>query len=1206
MAHFTRVKDSGRKLASRSDVRVEAALGECVVDRFPETRHNTRRSARAATTSAGMACPVVRPRTVNSSQTVANREHDGAVQPPVLGLRAVQSVKTCDRASAGISQAGGDTNRSAGVGGKNIPRRELGRVRVAKTPQTAPRKGNRFESVASTGIRVLQLNMQRAAVVSGEVRSLVAEKRLDILLLQEPYVRRQGKSHTFYGLGTSFKIAAVRSERPWAAVAVANPDFEMVFVSQLSTTHCVCVEVQAPGFSFYAVSHYFQYSDDIEKHLSHLEMVLRTLRGKRVLIGTDSNARSSLWGPQATNDRGTKFERFILSLELNVVNDRSQPPTYWTTRGSSYIDVTLCSANMTRFIGEWKVRQDWTTSDHNAVELTLSVPKAEAGTQNSSTGRFNLLRADWEKFAEVLECLSKQRLEAIVIDSADRVEHLAKTLADVLTEACTQSMPRKRYFRKSNPWWTKALTIKKKAVYRLKRAYMRERDGPTRLEILHKYRSSLREYSRLARKSKRESWRNFVTSNGNENPWGPVYRLCANKFRVESVISTLRRGEYSTMDIKETASLLLDTHVPDDNPELDSVLQKEVRAGAFIAPDTPNAEPFNIVEVCLAARSMKNGKAPGTDLIEVGVLKRALSVIPGELVRLFNGCLQWGVFPSIWKEGSLRVLLKGEDKDAKDPKSYRPICLLSVIGKLFEKLLKQRLTCTAMAPGKVSSRQFGFTRRRSAEDAIVELRRIIRTSEKRYAAALLFDISGAFDNVWWPLILRSLRERDCPKNVFEVIRSYFDGRRVKISFGSIEVTKQATRGCPQGSVLGPTCWNIMFDGLLRTLEDSVGNDFAAYADDLVVVIRGDSRAELEREGNRIVPIIENWCREAKLELSSRKTEAILLRSDWVRGKPIGRRGGDRPDRKRKAARKPKLEKPPTIRIGGNKIAFKNSVKYLGVYFDKGMCVNTHCTYLSDKVESLFRNLRKAANATWGLRFGALRTVYKGVFIPTVAYAAAGWSDLCTPKDLKVLLSVQRRALISVLSAYRTASGESLQVVAGATPIDIVLEEKRAIYNLRLEKDAKMGELALSGQDPYAIKDAKIESISMWQSRWSASTKGRTTFAFFPDIKRRLASDWIRPSHYSTQVLTGHGNFKASLAARKLVDDETCGCGEKDTVEHFLLKCPHFDAQREAVIDITGGGELREVAHQLVSSEEAFSVLRGFADEALWLKSCDGK
>ena len=75
----------------------------------------------------------------------------------------------------------------------------------------------------------------------------------------------------------------------------------------------------------------------------------------------------------------------------------------------------------------------------------------------------------------------------------------------------------------------------------------------------------------------------------------------------------------------------------------------------------------------------------------------------------------------------------------------------------------------------------------STEDAI---------AERQYAAALLFDIFGAFDNVWWPLVLRNLRDRKCPRNVFEIIVSYFSDRRVVFELGNSNVFKQATRGCP--------------------------------------------------------------------------------------------------------------------------------------------------------------------------------------------------------------------------------------------------------------------------------------------------------------------------------------------------------------------------------------------------------------------------
>jgi len=101
------------------------------------------------------------------------------------------------------------------------------------------------------------------------VRQLASDKRLDVLLLQEPYVRKQKSSHTFYGLGTKLRVAAVRSQTPWAAVAVSNPNLGLLFVSQLSTTHCVCAEVQASNFSFYVASCYFQYSEDIDRHIRH-------------------------------------------------------------------------------------------------------------------------------------------------------------------------------------------------------------------------------------------------------------------------------------------------------------------------------------------------------------------------------------------------------------------------------------------------------------------------------------------------------------------------------------------------------------------------------------------------------------------------------------------------------------------------------------------------------------------------------------------------------------------------------------------------------------------------------------------------------------------------------------------------------------------------------------------------------------------------
>ena len=178
--------------------------------------------------------------------------------------------------------------------------------------------------------------------------------------------------------------------------------------------------------------------------------------------------------------------------------------------------------------------------------------------------------------------------------------------------------------------------------------------------------------------------------------------------------------------------------------------------------------------------------------------------------------------------------------------------------------------------------------------------------------------------------------------------------------------------------------------------------------------------------------------------------------------------------------------------------------------------------------------------------------------------------MCKESDVRILRALQRRVLISLTGAYRTASWESLCVVAGVIPIDIVLQESRARYLFRRRKNAKIGavDIPLDVEKGIAFARIQDEALSMWQANWHSSTKGRTTYAFFKDIRDRrewLASHSMETDHWVSQVFTGHGDFRARLASLGLVEDDTCVCGmEADTIPHFLLRCPLFEAQREAL------------------------------------------
>lgn len=135
-------------------------------------------------------------------------------------------------------------------------------------------------------------------------------------------------------------------------VVISRPKIQMLYVSQLSTTHCVYAEVQASSFSFYVASCYFQYNDKIERYLAHLKKVFHALRGKRLLVALDSNVRSSVWGLQETDKRGRKFEDIISAYEIIVINDLDQSPTYGTAKRPLCINVTLACPTMSQFLGE--------------------------------------------------------------------------------------------------------------------------------------------------------------------------------------------------------------------------------------------------------------------------------------------------------------------------------------------------------------------------------------------------------------------------------------------------------------------------------------------------------------------------------------------------------------------------------------------------------------------------------------------------------------------------------------------------------------------------------------------------------------------------------------------------------------------------------------------------------------------------------------
>jgi retron-type reverse transcriptase len=185
-----------------------------------------------------------------------------------------------------------------------------------------------------------------------------------------------------------------------------------------------------------------------------------------------------------------------------------------------------------------------------------------------------------------------------------------------------------------------------------------------------------------------------------------------------------------------------------------------------------------------------------------------------------NKCLGLGCFPKAWKTARVIAIPKKDKSKLHTLDGYRGISLLPIIGKCLESLVIERLKSFLELSGLNAPQQFGFTAGRSTVDAIQKVIESVTSGRAQGAKCCLvaLDIAGAFDNAWHPAVLAKLSEQKCPSNIYLIIKDFLLNRKAHIRIGDAESSKHVTKGCPQGSVAGPTLWNITISGLTETIR----------------------------------------------------------------------------------------------------------------------------------------------------------------------------------------------------------------------------------------------------------------------------------------------------------------------------------------------------------------------------------------------------
>ena len=903
-----------------------------------------------------------------------------------------------------------------------------------------------------------------------------------------------------------------------------------------------------------------------------------------IIIAGDLNA-----DPDTRNGQLMK-----LFAESNNFSVHVEEPTRITKDKASILDQYI--SNMSWAIRKLNVLDPISTCDHCPVSVSLKLKNSYSKPKAYTRHIWQYHLADFDEF--------RKQLSEADWDSCfnhDDINKVCKTWTDLFLNTARNCIPNKVItVRPSDKLFFNAelrrLRRKKNRFHRIAKRSNTLQDWENFRKMRNDYNNKIKEAKLKSEKSRADQLQDRETLSPKK--WWRLAKSFLKKDQGNTSYPALKVDNDLICDDKEKADtfnnfFLKSAKIDDTNvPRPDFTCTVENRLSQVIV---------NEKDIIDLLKSLDITKATGPDQISHVMLKKAGDVISPSLSRIFNLSLTSAKYPVLWKEANVVPIHKKNDNAITD--NYRPVSLLSCVGKLFERVVFKYVFNFLRDNNAITLKQSGFMPGDSTVYQLTHLYHLFSEAiDKQKSVRIVFcDISKAFDRVWHTGLLAKLSKIGITGNLLNWFQDYLTERKQRVvingqasEWGTIEA------GVPQGSVLGPLLFLIYINDLTYEVQSS---EVRLFADDTILYIIVDNPKDSVDSLNNDLSRVSNWASDWIVKFSAPKTKTMLV-------------SNKHPD-----------DLPP-VSMDGVNLDEVQSHKHLGVVLSKDLSWKNH-------IEDMVSRASKCLDVLHALKYKldrqTLEKLYLAFIRSKLEYAAVLW-DNCNDELSEMIERVQYRAGKIISGAIHRTSKEIVYSELGWESLK--LRRKKA----RLKMMYKTVNLETPSYLTNTLPQQQPRRYELRNNTHVPNIRGRTiTFdkTFFPksirewnelpdDIKNapsfesfcgRLNNDrdkppiWFYSGDRKLSIFHARMRMLCSPLSDHLysfihvLESPRCECGyARENNKHFLLQCPLYTNERivmlNSLIDLEYNPILRNLLYgsdeyDEEKNKQAFSVIQTF-------------